>query len=239
NPTAVRRGDAAAPMLFTCDAPCYMPQIKLLIFRGPKDHRIYCRAFYDQMWRSANAYLNQRLVRGPETTYRYLSAGGFVARVWALRAATPVYYNVMSMVERRRWWCDNTIWSFVYVWSIWQNPRVPKRLRLPYGMVSLDYNHSFFLAPHNGVDAVPAILHLPGPITQWKRYLLRFMQLTSWVHELNKSSHSFVSGVRHSLSTTLVKVYNTSGHTNYYRFGDICPVQNVTRLDWLTSPQPK
>ncbi|ORC84920.1 expression site-associated gene (ESAG-like) protein, partial [Trypanosoma theileri] len=86
-------------------------------------------------------------------------------------------------------------------------------------MVSLDYNHSFFLAPHNGVDAVPAILHLPGPLTLWEPTLPQLINLTSWVHELNKSTHSFVSGVRNSLSTTLVKVYNTSGHTNYYRFG--------------------
>ncbi|KAH9601054.1 hypothetical protein LSM04_008633 [Trypanosoma melophagium] len=239
DPAAVRHGDATAPILFTCDAPCFMPQIRLLLHEKTRNSIVQCLSFYRRMWMAANAFPNQRLVRGPGTTYRYLSAGGLVARVWALRAATPFYYRVMSKVKRRRWWCDNTIWSFVYVWSIWQNPKIHKGLRLQYGMVSLDYNHSFFLAPHEGVDAVPAIFHLPGPLSRWTLDLPRLINLTSWVHDWNRSSHSFVFGVRRSFPNTLVKVYNTSGHTNFYRYGDICPVKQVTRLDWLTSPQPK
>ncbi|KEG15048.1 expression site-associated gene (ESAG-like) protein [Trypanosoma grayi] len=139
---AVRRGDATAPLLFTAEGNCYHPQLSENVKWGVSKGR--CISLYKR------AEMNALGQKGAEAGGRrkrlhFLNAGGYVARVWALKRAFTAYRSLMGL---KRWWCDQSAWGMLYLWSITQNSSSANEARIPYGIVSLDFQNTFFLSVH-------------------------------------------------------------------------------------------
>ncbi|ESL05802.1 hypothetical protein TRSC58_06536 [Trypanosoma rangeli SC58] len=142
NATAVHQGEATAPLLFESDPACWAPQIDLVVPLGPEDHFSRCFWYYERVWKAANSSPGQRLVRPPPWEYRHLAAGGMVGRVWAFREASKAYANLLARSDK--WWCDQSLWALLFVWSVTRDPIVDAGLRIRYGLLSLNYNNLFF-----------------------------------------------------------------------------------------------
>ncbi|RNF02971.1 ESAG-like protein [Trypanosoma conorhini] len=176
NATAVHRGEASAPMLFSAEPPCFAPQVDLVVQYGPEGDYERCCWFYERLWKAANSSADQRLVQSPPSGFRYLTAGGMVGRVWAIREASKAYASLLAKSDE--WWCDQSIWALLFMWSVTQDPVVDPALRIRYGLLSLDYNNSFFLTPRKGLFGSPAIIHFPGAYTQWRKKLPGLLNYT-------------------------------------------------------------
>ncbi|KAH9597329.1 hypothetical protein LSM04_009320 [Trypanosoma melophagium] len=92
--------------------------------------------------------------------FRFLNSGGYVARVWALKRALAVYSRVLTFRRSRRqiWRCDQSVWGLVYLWSITQDPRMTPDVRIPRGLINLDFHNTFFVTAYGtlwGRDFVP------------------------------------------------------------------------------------
>ncbi|ESL11531.1 hypothetical protein TRSC58_00715 [Trypanosoma rangeli SC58] len=76
----------------------------------------------------------------------FLNAGGYVARVWALKQAFMAY---RTLIRIRKLWCDQSAWGMLYLWSITRNTSATPAMRLPFGLMGLDVHNSFFLSLHS------------------------------------------------------------------------------------------
>ncbi|RNE99817.1 expression site-associated gene (ESAG-like) protein [Trypanosoma conorhini] len=185
---------------------------------------------------AASSSADQRLVRSPPSEYRHLAAGGMVGRVWAIREASKAYAKLLAKSDK--WWCDQSIWALLFVWGVTQDPTVDAALRTRYGLLSLDYNNSFFLTPRKGLFGSPAIIHFPAPISWWRNELPGLLNYTQWFHPL-QSSPTFAQETRELLQNTSVKVYGANRRANITRFPDLCSLKDVLDPQWLSQPQEK
>ncbi|EKF26027.1 expression site-associated gene (ESAG-like) protein [Trypanosoma cruzi marinkellei] len=142
NVTAVHRGEATAPLLFAAERPCFAPLMKFMISSGPKRRGKKCVWYYSKVWEAMNASADQRMVPFTSTEELFLNAGGMVGRVWAIREALKAYKKIFGLTDK--WWCDQSIWALLYVWSLTQTTNVSLDFRIPYGILNLDYHHVFF-----------------------------------------------------------------------------------------------
>ncbi|ORC90296.1 expression site-associated gene (ESAG-like) protein [Trypanosoma theileri] len=234
---AVHRGEASAPILFSSESFCYAPQLELVIRKGPKPHYRKCLWFYTRMWKAAAITQNRRLSQQKKKEYRFLTSGGYVGRVWALRAATLAYTRLLE--TRSDWWCDQSIWTLLYIWSVSQVPGVPTEQRIPFGFIDLDYNKIFFISPSKGAFTNSAIFHFPGPMDGWQPFLPKIINHTLWIKEIYYSPQSLRSVRCRVLSEAFVKVQDAYGYTHAYRYGNLCPAKDALKLSWLASAFPK
>ncbi|KEG12367.1 expression site-associated gene (ESAG-like) protein [Trypanosoma grayi] len=235
--TAILQGKMSSPMQFSSDALCYAPQIHLIVPEGPERPKTKCFWLYARMWKAVLSPNNQYLANLQRKKYRFLCAGGYVGRVWAVRAASRAYTSLVA--SRSDWWCDQSVWTLLYVWSLGQDSGVASNLRLPRGILSLDYNHSFFFAPYKRAFAIPAILHLPGKARGWRRHLSHILQRASWVHEVYRTPQALAEAKSLFQSGTSVKVLALDGHMYNHRFGDLCPAGDALNFSWLSYPLEK
>ncbi|ORC85482.1 ESAG-like protein [Trypanosoma theileri] len=234
--TAVQNGKAVAPLLFAAHHMCFTPQLELVVTEGPGDFVKKCQWFYKSMFDVAESIPGQRMVRSKGLQI-YLNAGGYVGRVWALRTAFAAYAGVAAM--HRNWTCDQSIWAPLQVWSILQKPEVPSHLRLPYGIMSLDYNHQFFYNARKKHPAFSAILHFPGRILAERRFLPRYIRSTTWFHELQQDARLLEETRRLLRDAKLVKVRGADGLTHTHHYGRVCSVEDALNTTWLMSPLEK
>ncbi|ORC82373.1 expression site-associated gene (ESAG-like) protein [Trypanosoma theileri] len=235
--TAVQNGNATAPLLFASDSLCFTPQLEFVVTEGPRDYIEKCHWFYKSMFAVAGSIPGQRLVRLKGVKYRYLNAGGFVGRVWALRTAFAVYARVAAM--HRNWTCDQSIWSLLHVLSLWQKPDLPQHLRLPYGILSLDYDHEFFCNARYKHPAFSAIHHFPGSMLTWRRILPRYLRRTTWFYELQQKPRLLEETKRLLRCAKLVKVRGADGLTRTHHYGRVCSIGDALSATWLMSPLEK
>ncbi|RNE96122.1 expression site-associated gene (ESAG-like) protein [Trypanosoma conorhini] len=231
NATAVHRGEASAPMLFSTEPKCWAPQVDLVVPSGPEEQYERCRWFYERLWKVANSSADQRLVQSPPSGFRYLTAGLMVGRVWAIREAFKAYASLLAKSDK--WWCDQTIWALLFVWSVTQDPVVDPALRTRYGLLSLDYNNSFLLIPRYTPFGSPAIIHFAGPIYIWWRLLPIYLNYTDWFQPLRQSP-TFAQEARDLLQTTTVAVFDVKGRESATRFSDVCSLKDVLDPQWLS-----
>ncbi|RNF01327.1 expression site-associated gene (ESAG-like) protein [Trypanosoma conorhini] len=234
--TAVHRGEASAPMLFSAEPPCFAPQVDLVVQYGPEGDYERCCWFYERLWKVAGSSADQRMVQSPPSGFRYLSAGGMAGRVWAIREASKAYASLLAKSDK--WWCDQTIWALLYVWSVTQDPVVDPALRIRYGLLSLDYNNSFFLTARYGRFRPSAILHFPGTVRVWRNRLRKLLLYTQWFHPL-RCYPTFAQETRALLQNASVAVYDVNRRENAVRFPDVCSLKDVLNRRWLSRPQPK
>ncbi|ORC88805.1 expression site-associated gene (ESAG-like) protein [Trypanosoma theileri] len=140
---AVRRGVATAPVLFSAEANCYHPQLTDSGKWGVSKGR--CISAY---WRAYNYWVGgcSGDVCNEKLRLHYLNAGGYVARVWALKQTFVAFRDVL---QRKRWWCDQSAWGLVYLWSITQDARMTPDVRIPRGLINLDFHNEFFFSLHS------------------------------------------------------------------------------------------
>ncbi|KAH9597063.1 hypothetical protein LSM04_001524 [Trypanosoma melophagium] len=158
---AVRRGVATAPVLFTGETTCYHPQLGMVLkLRLPTDDED-CLTLYHRAWKVMGYKDSSVNPSEPgKSRFRFLNAGGYVARVWALKRALAVYSRVLTFRRSRRqiWRCDQSVWGLVYLWSITQDPRMTPDVRIPRGLINLDFHNTFFVTAYGtlwGRDFVP------------------------------------------------------------------------------------
>ncbi|KAH9597227.1 hypothetical protein LSM04_006194 [Trypanosoma melophagium] len=140
---AVRRGVATAPVLFSAEANCYHPQLTNNVKWGVSKGR--CISAY---WRAYGYWAEGccDFAQNKKIRLHYLNAGGYVARVWALKQAFGAYRDLL---QQKRWWCDQSVWGLVYLWSITQDPRMTPDVRIPRGLINLDFHNTFFFSLHS------------------------------------------------------------------------------------------
>ncbi|RNE95307.1 ESAG-like protein [Trypanosoma conorhini] len=159
-----------------------------------------------------------------------------VGRVWAIREASKAYASLLAKSDE--WWCDQSIWALLFVWSVTQDPVVDPALRIRYGLLSLDYNNSFFLTPRKGLFGSPAVIHFPGAYTQWRKKLPGLLNYTQWFHPL-RCYPTFAQVARALLQNASLSVYDVTRRANAVRFPDVCSLNDVLNRRWLSRPQPK
>ncbi|EKF26065.1 expression site-associated gene (ESAG-like) protein [Trypanosoma cruzi marinkellei] len=183
-----------------------------------------------------NASADQRMVPFTSTEELFLNAGGMVGRVWAIREALKAYKKIFGLTDK--WWCDQSIWALLYVWSLTQTTNVSLDFRIPYGILNLDYHHVFFQVPYGEVVSHPAVIHLPGPQRIWTARMPELMNHTTWFSKLTSPPQKMRDGLT-QLSNLFVKIVNCNGETRFRRFGALCSFRKVTDPDWILSPLGK
>ncbi|RNF03563.1 expression site-associated gene (ESAG-like) protein [Trypanosoma conorhini] len=141
-PEAVQRAEATAPLLFTAESNCYHPQLTGSVKWGLSKGR--CISAYKRvegfLLRQKNALVGDRRNR-----LHFLNAGGYVARVWALKQA---FMSYRALIRLKKLWCDQSAWGMLYLWSISRDASVSPTVRVPFGLIGLDFHNSFFLSLH-------------------------------------------------------------------------------------------
>lgn len=161
NEREIFRGRQTSPFVFATEVDCYAPQLKMILgpFRWP--HRKRCAWFYMKARiRSAAA---SAMLKMPHSQRMYLNGGGMVGRVWAYKEPIQSYKSLKSLRESE-WWCDQSIWNLLFVWSVTQSRNVERKLIMRRSLVSLDFNTEFFYYCYDKLDVMDPILHFA-----WKR----------------------------------------------------------------------
>ncbi|EAN89030.1 hypothetical protein ECC02_011998 [Trypanosoma cruzi] len=236
NVTAVHRGEAKAPLLFSSESLCFAPLMKILISSGPQKRARKCVWYYSKVWEAMNASADQGMVPFTSAKGLFLNAGGMVGRVWAIREALKAYKKVLGLTDQ--WWCDQSIWALLYVWSLTRTTNVSLDFRIPYGILNLDYHHNFFQIPYGEVVAHPAVIHLPGGQRSWAALMPELMNHTTWFSKLKSSPQMTRDGLT-QLSNLFVKLVTCDGEARFRRFGALCSPRKVIDPDWLLSPLRK
>ncbi|ORC88799.1 expression site-associated gene (ESAG-like) protein, partial [Trypanosoma theileri] len=158
---AVRRGVATAPVLFSTETICFHPQLGGVANIPLPFSELDCSLLYDKAWKLMGYNDSSGNPSEPgKSIFRFLNSGGYVARVWALKRAFAVYRKVLKIkrLTRQQWKCDQSVWGLVYLWSITQDARMTPDVRIPRGLINLDFHNTFFLLPYItlwGKDFVP------------------------------------------------------------------------------------
>ncbi|PWU88522.1 putative expression site-associated gene (ESAG-like) protein [Trypanosoma cruzi] len=229
NDTAVHRGEATAPLLFESDPVCYAPQMELMVPWGSPEIFAKCIWYYERVWEAAKSSADQRMVRFLASGYRYLAGGGMVGRVWAFREAYKAYSSLLATSDK--WWCDQSIWSLLHVWSVTRDTNVTADFRIRYGLLSLDYNNSFFLTPRSGAFGSPALYHFPGPPYLWDR-IPTLLNRTTWVDWL-RYSPDVMNETRDFVQNATVKIYDADRKAKTISFPEVCSLNDVLNPEWL------
>ncbi|CCD21338.1 expression site-associated gene (ESAG) protein, putative, partial [Trypanosoma vivax Y486] len=216
NSMAARSGPQRAPLQFESQVWCFAPQLKLMLDSGPSEKFAKCKWHYANALAQANAVdPNQRLMRPPESGFAYLSGGAMVGRVWAIREAFRAY--AMILQKSRWWWCDQSIWTLLYLWSASPYSTVEVGFRPRHGLISLDFDNIFSMFPRFGLKGSPALIHLPGHAKSWKQQIPGFLAGTAW-YPLLQSSPAFRKDARKMIEAAVIEVYNSRGQRSMRRF---------------------
>ncbi|RNC34262.1 expression site-associated gene (ESAG-like) protein, partial [Trypanosoma cruzi] len=229
NATAVHRGEATAPLLFESDPVCYAPQMELMVPWGPQENFAKCGWYYERVWEAAKSSADQRMVRFLASGYRFLAGGGMVGRVWAFREAYKAYASLLATSDK--WWCDQSIWSLLHVWSVTRDTNVTADFRIRYGLLSLDYNNTFFLTPRSGAFGSPALYHFPGPPYLWDK-MPTLLNRTTWVDWL-RYSPDVMNETRDFVQNATVKIYDADRKAKTIPFPEVCSLNDVLNPEWL------
>ncbi|PBJ75498.1 expression site-associated gene (ESAG-like) [Trypanosoma cruzi cruzi] len=158
DPEAVRRGEATAPLLFSAEGNCYHLQMtNSHIWDVSKGRCISAyKRFEEVLVSSKKAALAGRKNR----RMHFLNAGGYVARVWALRRALVAY---RALLRFGGFWCDQSVWGMLYLGPSLPHIYASSEMRLPSGLMGLDFDNTFFFC-FNGMQ-VGSDVRLASPLS--------------------------------------------------------------------------
>ncbi|EAN78343.1 expression site-associated gene (ESAG) protein, putative [Trypanosoma brucei brucei TREU927] len=231
NETEIIQGAMTPPMLFTAEVYCAMPDIDIMVKHPRNTPPGKCRRFYERAFEASTRTGTRAILRMNESGRSYLNGGGVIARVWALREALEAFFRLKK--QWFIWRCDQTMWAFVFLWSVTRPSNVKPKLFLRRGIMSLDYETRYFHYPYGKVIKRGAILHFAGSSNVWKETIPRYLSEMSWFKAL-KNSFTEREAYRRLLETTSVEIHSARGAFRYVKLGTVCPISNVSNPNWLS-----
>ncbi|CBH17047.1 expression site-associated gene (ESAG) protein,putative [Trypanosoma brucei gambiense DAL972] len=128
NETAILRGEMTPPMLFTAEKGCATPQLNIMVKPEGRSEFQNCKKLFDDAMDATRGVGVENILRVNESGRSYLNGGGVIARVWALKEALKVFFNLRR--QSLIWLCDQTIWTIVLTWSVSRPKHVKPKLLL-------------------------------------------------------------------------------------------------------------
>ncbi|EAN79129.1 expression site-associated gene (ESAG) protein, putative [Trypanosoma brucei brucei TREU927] len=237
NETAILRGEMTPPMLFTAEKGCATPQLNIMVKPEGRSEFQNCKKLFDDAMDATRGVGVENILRVNESGRSYLNGGGVIARVWALKEALKVFFNLRR--QSLIWLCDQTMWTIVLTWSVSRPKHVKPKLLLRRGIISLDYETRFFHYPHSVSVESGVVLHFPTSISAWRNLMPKYLNQTSWFRALRDSSFQQKNAYRRLLENSSVEVHTVWGARRYMKLSGVCPLSDISDPRWLIRPLRK
>ncbi|RHW69926.1 expression site-associated (ESAG) protein [Trypanosoma brucei equiperdum] len=231
-------GKVAPPLLFAAEKNCHAPQTYIMtgVDTRKVKPRDMCMNLYEGALAVSTKEGTQALLRETPSGESHLNGGGMIARVWALKEALEVFFAL----KRRsfKWWCDQSMWTMVFIWSVTRPKHANRKLLLRRGIMSLDYETRYFHYPSGVPVKNGMILHFPGPPAARSEKMLQFINETSWYRALRDSSTQR-EAYKYLLERYTTEIHTVWGSRKYVKFSTVCNVSNAANPRWLIGPLNK
>ncbi|AAQ15659.1 expression site-associated gene (ESAG) protein, putative [Trypanosoma brucei brucei TREU927] len=232
--TAILQGVMSSPLIFATERGCYAPQAYIMLGDEDKKSDKRCEHMYEKMRQLASEGGAGGLA-GSGVKKAYLNGGGAIARVWALKEALKVFFSIKR--ESYKWWCDQSMWVVVFMWSITRPQHVSQKLLLRRGIMSLDYTSRWFVRAPLKANFSSIIVH-SGPNNWEKLGLQRSMRVLSWYRQL--ATPNGRQQAKEYLRSQMVWLYNPKRKKlSLKRFVEVCPIDKAVNQKWLSRPLRK
>ncbi|EAN78345.1 expression site-associated gene (ESAG) protein, putative [Trypanosoma brucei brucei TREU927] len=231
----ILKGVQKSPLLFTAERGCFASQLSVLFSIRGRKHEKRCERFYRGEISKAKATGAERVMRMPKSGRAYLNAGGVIGRVWAFKEAIGGFSKLREKSDR--WWCDQTIWTILFAWSVNQQDTGGKAVHLRKGLISLDYDARYFLIPSYTSPIRSMILHFSGLIRDWKWWFPGVVRRLVWIQRMRDDVYQRDS--RSLLTKTSLTIYGAKGEKYIRKFADVCNVDEAVDYTWLSTVRSK